>query len=256
MLAVKNLETFYGHLQALYGVSFEVPEGSIVTILGANGSGKTTTLKTIAGLLDDQPEKGVIEFEGRRIDHLDAARIVRLGISYIPEGREVFPELTVEENLAMGAYLRRDRKGVAEDRDRMHALFPILSKRERQLAGTLSGGEQQMLAIARGLMSRPRLLMLDEPSLGLAPAVVKEIFTIIDQLNREGTTILLVEQNASKALAVAHHGYILESGRIVMDDSCDELLKNEDVQEFYLGMRSDEDSAAGDKRYKRKKRWR
>jgi len=256
MLTVKNLETFYGPLQALYGVSFEVPKGAVVTILGANGAGKTTTLKTIAGLLDDQPEKGVIEFAGRRIDHLDAADIVRLGISYVPEGREVFPELTVAENLAMGAYLRRDRKAVARDRERMHALFPVLGERTRQLAGTLSGGEQQMLAIARALMSRPRLLMLDEPSLGLAPTLVEEIFAIIGRLNREGATILLVEQNAGKALAAAHHGYVLENGRVVMDDSCDELLKNEDVQEFYLGMRADEDTAAGDKRYKRKKRWR
>ena len=256
MLNVRNLETFYGPLQALYGVSFSVEEGSVVTILGANGAGKTTTLKTIAGLLDDQPEKGVIEFAGRRIDQLDAAAIVRLGISYVPEGREVFPELTVAENLAMGAYLRRDRKAVAADRDRMLELFPFLAARSRQLAGTLSGGEQQMLAIARGLMSRPRLLMLDEPSLGLAPAIVKEIFHIIDLLNREGTTILLVEQNASKALAAAHHGYILENGRVVMDDSCDRLLKNEDVQESYLGMRTNQEGSAGDKRYKRKKRWR
>jgi branched-chain amino acid transport system ATP-binding protein len=255
MLSLRNLETFYGPLQALYGVSLEVPEGSIVTILGANGAGKSTTLKTIIGLLKDQPEKGAIEFEGKRIERRDTSEIVRMGISYVPEGREVFEELTVRENLLMGAYLRRDRRDKAEDVERMEKIFPVIKDRERQLAGTLSGGEQQMLAIARGLMSRPRLIMLDEPSLGLAPAVMKEIFRIIREIRDKGTTILLVEQNAHAALEVADHGYILENGRIVMDDRCEELLKNEDVQEFYLGIRK-EKGASGQQRYKRKKRWR
>ncbi len=255
MLSAKNLETFYGPLQALYGVSLEVPEGSIVTILGANGAGKSTVLKTVIGLLKDQPEKGTVEFEGRPIQRKDTSEIVRLGISYVPEGREVFEELSVRENLLMGAYLRTDRGGIAEDVERMEKVFPVLKQRGRQLAGTLSGGEQQMLAIARGLMSRPKLLMLDEPSLGLAPAVMKEIFRIIREIRERGTTILLVEQNAHAALEAADHGYILENGRIVMDDRCDELLENEDVQEFYLGARK-EKGASGQQRYKRKKRWR
>lgn len=255
MLSLKNLETFYGPLQALYGVSLEVPEGSIVTILGANGAGKSTVLKTIIGLLKDQPEKGLIEFEGKRIERRDTSEIVRKGIVYVPEGREVFEELSVRENLLMGAYLRGDRHGISEDVERMEGIFPVLKEREGQLAGHLSGGEQQMLAIARGLMSRPRLLMLDEPSLGLAPTVMKEIFRIIREIRERGTTILLVEQNARAALDVADHGFILENGRIVMDDSCDELLKNEDVQEFYLGVRKDK-GASGQQRYKRKKRWR
>lgn len=255
MLTLKNLETFYGPLQALYGVSLEIPEGSIVTILGANGAGKSTILRTIAGLLTDQPEKGVIEFKGMRLNGLDTAEIVRAGISYVPEGREVFPELKVSENLVMGTYVRDDKAGIARDLEFVHETFPILRERAGQLAGTLSGGEQQMLAIARGLMSKPKLLMLDEPSLGLAPALVKEIFRIIKLLNDQGTTILLVEQNARLALEVAHHGYILETGRIVMDDKCDELLKNPDVQEFYLGVR-EKNGVSGQQRYKRKKRWR
>jgi branched-chain amino acid transport system ATP-binding protein len=255
MLTLKNLETFYGPLQALYGVSLEVPEGSIVTILGANGAGKSTVLKTVAGLLKDQPEKGTIEFEGKRVERRDTAEIIRLGIAYVPEGREVFQELSVADNLLMGAYLRSDRKGIFEDAKKMEEIFPVLAERKSQLAGYLSGGEQQMLAIGRGLMSRPKLLMLDEPSLGLAPALVKEIFRIIREIRDQGTTILLVEQNARSALEVADHGYILENGRIVMDDNCDELLKNEDVQEFYLGVRQDQ-GASGQQRYKRKKRWR
>jgi len=255
MLTLKNLETFYGPLQALYGVSLEVPEGSIVTILGANGAGKSTVLKTVAGLLNDQPEKGTVEFEDRRVERRDTAEIIRLGIAYVPEGREVFQELSVADNLLMGAYFRNDRKGISEDAKKMEDIFPVLAERKSQLAGYLSGGEQQMLAIGRGLMSRPKLLMLDEPSLGLAPALVKEIFRIIREIREQGTTILLVEQNARSALEVADHGYILENGRIVMDDKCDELLKNEDVQEFYLGVRQ-EQGASGQQRYKRKKRWR
>jgi branched-chain amino acid transport system ATP-binding protein len=257
MLELRNIEVFYGPLQALFGVSLTVPEGGIVTILGANGSGKSTILKTIGGLLNDQPDKGSISFEGQRVDGLDTAAIIRRGVAYVPEGREVFPELTVEENLLMGAYLRRDRRGIADDIARMGERFPILRERARQFAGTLSGGEQQMLAIARGLMSRPRLLMLDEPSLGLAPTVVKEIFHVIREINAQGTTILLVEQNARVALETAEHGYVIESGRLVMDAPCEELLANEDVQEFYLGVQRDEgEGGSGKRRYKRKKRWR
>lgn len=255
MLSLRNVETYYGPLQALFGVSLDVSQGAIVTILGANGSGKSTVLKTIYGLITDQPDKGAIEFAGRPIHRRDTAEIVRLGIAYVPEGREVFPELTVRENLELGAYLRRDRRAIEEDRARMQAMFPVLEQRAGQLAGTLSGGEQQMLAIARGLMSRPRLLMLDEPSLGLSPALTKDIFQTIARINAQGTTILLVEQNARQALEVAHHGYVLESGRIVMDDACQALLANEDIQEFYLGMRQ-QVGASGQQRYKRKKRWR
>lgn len=255
MLSLRNLETFYGPLQALFGVSLEVPAGKIITILGANGAGKSTVLKTVYGLLTDQPEKGTIEFEGEALHGMDTADIVRRGIAYVPEGREVFPELSVRDNLMMGAYLRSDKKNIEEDAERMRTLFPILRKRAGQLAGHLSGGEQQMLAIARGLMSKPKLLMLDEPSLGLSPALVKEIFRIILQINDQGVTILLVEQNAKLALETAHHGFVLESGRIVMDDDCQALLNNEDIQEFYLGMRQQE-GASGQQRYKRKKRWR
>ena len=256
MLSISNIETFYWKLRALHGVSLDVPEGKIVTILGSNGAGKSTVLKTIAGLLDDQPEKGTIEFKGERIHRLDAPKIVRKGICYVPEGRKIFAELTVHENLLMGAYTRSDRGGVSKDMDRVCETFPILRERRKQLAGTLSGGEQQMLAIGRGLMAKPRLLLLDEPSLGLAPVIVKQIFTIIRDINeKEGVTILLVEQNARAALSVAHHGYVMESGRIVMDDTTENLLQNEDVREFYLGIEKDK-GIRGQKRYKRKKRWR
>lgn len=255
MLRIKNLEVFYGPLQAIYGAWLEIAEGSIVTILGANGAGKSTILRTIAGLLKDQPEKGEITFEGKNLVGMDTAQIIGLGLAYVPEGREIFPELTVGENLMMGAYLRRDQKEIRADAKRMRGIFPILEKRDRQLAGTLSGGEQQMLAIARGLMSRPRLLMLDEPSLGIAPGMMKEIFNTIKEINRQGTTILLVEQNARVALETADYGYVLENGRIMMDDKCKNLLANEDIREFYLGIR-EEGEISGQRRYKRKKRWR
>jgi len=255
LLKVKNIETFYGLIMAIRGVSLEIQEGEIACILGANGSGKTTILKTIMGLLKDQPDKGTIEFMGRQIDGMDAEEIVHLGISYVPEGREVFPELNVEENLRMGAYIRRDKKGIKEDYDRVISLFPVLSERRNQWAGTLSGGEQQMLAIGRALMSRPKLLMLDEPSLGLSPILVKEIFRIIKAINSEGTTILLVEQNAKIALNVSDYGFILENGRIVAANKPDVLLEDDDVKEFYLGIRSEE-SIKGYQRWKRKKRWR
>jgi branched-chain amino acid transport system ATP-binding protein len=254
VLTVKNIETFYGRIQALRGVSLEVNEAEIRVLLGANGAGKTTTLKTIMGLLEDQPDKGTITFLGKRIDQNDPEEIVRMGIGYVPEGREIFPELTVLENLKVGAYIRRNSEEIRSDLERIYNYFPILQARKSQLAGTLSGGEQQMLAIGRALMARPRLLLLDEPSLGLSPPLVKEIFQIIQTIHREGTAILLVEQNARIALSVASYGYILETGRIVLADKASALLDNEDVKEFYLGVRS-ELSIKGYQRYKRKKRW-
>ncbi|MDY7031080.1 MAG: ABC transporter ATP-binding protein, partial [Thermodesulfobacteriota bacterium] len=229
--------------------------GDIRTILGANGAGKTTIQKTIMGLLDDQPEKGTIEFLGKRIDGMDTEDIVRLGISYVPEGREIFPELTVFENLKMGAYSRRDRDGIKKDYNRVYEHFPVLADRRSQLAGTLSGGEQQMLAMGRALMARPTLLLLDEPSLGLSPVLVNNIFEIIKSINSEGVTILLVEQNARMALNIADYGYVLENGRIVLSDQTKILMENDDVKEFYLGIKEQE-SVKGYQRYKRKKRWR
>jgi branched-chain amino acid transport system ATP-binding protein len=255
LLEIKNIETFYTLIYALRGVSLTVEEGTITAILGNNGAGKSTILKTVMGLLDDQPDKGTIEFMGKRIDRKDPEVIVRMGLSYVPEGREVFEELSVRENLLMGAYIRRDRSGIKRDFERMYEYFPVLRERENQWAGTLSGGEQQMLAIGRALMNQPKLLFLDEPSLGLSPILVKEIFNIIKTINREGVTILLVEQNARMALAISHVGLILESGRFVMKGKSRELMNDKDVQEFYMGIRSEE-SAKGYQRWKRKKRWR
>ncbi|MEW6377425.1 MAG: ABC transporter ATP-binding protein [Thermodesulfobacteriota bacterium] len=255
MLSVKNIETFYGLIMAIRGISLEIKEKQIAAILGANGAGKTTILKTIMGLLEDQPDKGTIEFLGKRIDRKDTEEIVRLGISYVPEGREVFPELSVDENLRMGAYIRNDKKSVKEDYDRVINHFPVLAERKNQWAGTLSGGEQQMLAMGRALMTRPKLLMLDEPSLGLSPILVQEIFRIIKTINGEGTTILLVEQNAKMALKISDFGFVLENGRIVAANTPRVLLEDEDVKEFYLGIRSEE-SVKGYQRWKRKKRWR
>ncbi len=240
---------------AIRGVSLEIKEKQIAAILGANGAGKTTILKTIMGLLEDQPDKGTIEFLGKRIDRKDTEEIVRLGISYVPEGREVFPELSVDENLRMGAYIRNDKKSVKEDFDRVISHFPVLAERKNQWAGTLSGGEQQMLSIGRALMTRPKLLMLDEPSLGLSPILVQEIFRIIKTINGEGTTILLVEQNAKMALKISDFGFVLENGRIVAANAPQVLLEDEDIKEFYLGIRSEE-SVKGYQRWKRKKRWR
>ena len=255
MFDIKNIETFYGLIYALRGVSLTVEEGTITAILGNNGAGKSTILKTAMGLLDDQPDKGTIEFLGKRIDGKDPEVIVRRGISYVPEGREVFEELTVLENLSMGAYIRRDRAGIKGDVEKILGYFPVLKERQGQWAGTLSGGEQQMLAMGRALMSRPKLLFLDEPSLGLSPILVKEIFKIIHAINKEGMTILLVEQNARMALSISHMGLILENGRFVMKGKSQELMEDRDVKEFYMGIRSEE-SAKGFQRWKRKKRWR
>ncbi|HOJ15209.1 MAG TPA: ABC transporter ATP-binding protein [Deltaproteobacteria bacterium] len=256
MLSVKNIETWYDLIRALHGISFEIKEGAIVALLGSNGAGKSTTLKTIMRLLDDdQPEKGTIEFMGRRIDRLDTEEIVRMGISYVPEGREVFPELTVMENILMGAYTRRDRKGVQEDIETVFGHFPILKQRAGQQAGHLSGGEQQMLAIGRALMSRPKLLMLDEPSLGLSPLLTREIFSIIRDINERGVTILLVEQNVNMALKYSTFAYLMENGRIVRADKPEVLREDEDVKEFYLGVAT-EQSVKGYKRYRRKVRFR
>jgi branched-chain amino acid transport system ATP-binding protein len=255
MLKVNNIETYYGPILAIRGVSMEVEEGNIVALLGANGAGKTTILKTIMGLLDDQPDKGTITFMDQHIDGKDTGKIVEMGISYVPEGREVFPELTVDENLRMGAYTRNDKTGIQHDYERVMHHFPILQERRNQWAGTLSGGQQQMLAIGRALMAQPKLLMLDEPSLGLSPILVREIFRIIKDLNQEGTTILLVEQNARMALRVADIGLVMENGRIVLANTPEALMEDEDVREFYLGMRS-EDSVKGYQRWKRRKRWR
>ncbi len=253
LLTVSNVETYYGPIMALRGVSFAVPAGAIVTILGANGAGKTTILKTVSGVMD--PQKGTITLEGRQIQGLDPDRVARLGLSHVPEGREVFPFLTVRENLRMGAYTRRDADGVARDLEMVAEYFPVLAARAEQRAGSLSGGEQQMLAIARALMARPKVMLLDEPSLGLAPKLVKDIFEIIQRINRErGVTVLLVEQNANIALHTADYGYVLELGRIVMEDNCDRLLEKDDIREFYLGLK--ESSVRGTRRWKRKKTWR
>ena len=233
MLKVIDIETYYGNIYALKGISLEVDHGSIVTVLGANGAGKSTLLRTISGLLS--PSKGQIEFEGQRIEGMSPHKIVKIGISHVPEGRELFPDLTVLENLIMGAYIRKGMGEITKDVGVIYKYFPILSERKGQSASSLSGGEQQMLAIGRALMSRPKLLLLDEPSLGLAPLIVEGIYQIIRMINTEGTTILLVEQNAKLALAIAHHGYVFETGKVTVLGNSKELLQNEHVKKAYLG---------------------
>jgi len=235
LLVLDGIEMFYGSIQALKGVSFNVPAGSIVTLLGANGAGKSTTLKCISGLAP--VAKGTVSFRGQRIDGLPCETIVRRGISHVPEGRELFPELTVLENLTMGAYARSDRRAIEATLERVHVCFPILAERRTQLAGTLSGGEQQMLAIGRALMADPALMLLDEPSLGLAPMLVEEIFAIIREIHAGGTTVLLVEQNANKALSIADYGYVLETGTIALAGDSQQLLKDDRVRRSYLGQR-------------------
>ncbi|WP_022846514.1 MULTISPECIES: ABC transporter ATP-binding protein [unclassified Desulfurobacterium] len=235
MLEVRNINTFYGNIQALHNVSLKVDEGEIVTLIGANGAGKTTTLMSICGVVP--PRSGEIIFNGEPIQGLPPHKIVAKGIVQVPEGRMIFPELTVMENLDMGAYLRKDKEGIKQDLEYIFELFPILAERKNQLGGTLSGGEQQMLAISRALMARPKLLLLDEPSLGLAPLIIKQIFDIIVKINKEHkTTILLVEQNAHQALKIADRAYVMESGRITMEDKAENLLNNEQVKKAYLGL--------------------
>jgi branched-chain amino acid transport system ATP-binding protein len=234
MLELRSIESYYGKIQALKGITLEVPEGGIVAILGANGAGKSTTLRTISGLI--QAVRGQILFQGKAIHKTPPHEIVRLGICQVPEGRDIFMGLTVRENLKMGAFTRKDTKEVEQNLARIYESFPILKDRTRQQAGTLSGGEQQMLAIARGLMSKPRLMLLDEPSLGLAPLMVEEIFRIIRAINQEGVTILLVEQNANMALQTAQYGYVMETGNIALADTADNLIKNDYVRQVYLGV--------------------
>ena len=233
MLKLESIESYYGKIQALKGISLEVPAGGIIAILGANGAGKSTTLRTISGLI--QPASGRILFQGELIHKVAPHRIVRLGICQVPEGRDVFMGLTVQENLKMGAFTRKEGKEVQKNLERIYISFPILKDRSRQQAGTLSGGEQQMLAIARGLMSNPKLMLLDEPSLGLAPLMVEEIFQIIREINREGVTILLVEQNANMALQTAQYGYVMETGHIALHDTAENLIQNDYVRRLYLG---------------------
>ena len=253
VLKLLNVESAYGPIKAIRGVSLQVRRGEIATVLGSNGAGKTTILKTISGIID--PRKGSIEFKGQDITAKDPAHIVQQGLSHVPEGREVFALLSVRDNLAMGAYTRTDRDGVAKDMEAVFNYFPILRERASQDAGLLSGGQQQMLSISRALMANPDLMLLDEPSLGLSPKLTKEIFEIVVRINRErGTTILLVEQNANMALNASDYGYVLENGRIVMEDTCAHLREKDDIKEFYLGMK--EDGMRSERRWKKKKTWR
>jgi len=252
LLGVRNLESFYGPIMALRGVSLDVAHGSIVAVLGANGAGKTTLLRTVSGIIE--PEKGEVILAGESIAGDEPDRIVRKGVAHVPEGREVFPLLTVGENLAMGAYTRTDDR-VHEDLEMVLGYFPLLRERLRQAAGTLSGGQQQMLAIARALMARPRVMLLDEPSLGLSPLLVRDLYAVIRRLNEErGVAMLLVEQNARVALDIADSGYVMELGRIVMDGPAERLRQSRDIQEFYLG--GPERSLRGERRWKRRKTWR
>lgn len=233
MLKVNEIDVFYGHIQALKGVSLEVNEGEIVTLIGANGAGKSTLLKTLSGLL--KPKSGTIEYLGGSISGKPAQTIVKAGISHVPEGRRVFANMSVEENLELGAYLRKDKNEIRKDIEKVYGLFPRLLERRKQLSGTLSGGEQQMLAMGRAIMAKPKLLLLDEPSMGLAPLIVKTIFQIIEEINREGTTVLLVEQNANMALSIANRAYVIETGSVVASGSAAELQASEEIKKAYLG---------------------
>jgi len=233
LLEVIDIHTFYDNIEALKGVSLEVEEGEIVTLIGSNGAGKSTTLRSISGL--SPPRQGSIKFDGKELAETPAQEIVRLGISQSPEGRHVFPRMSVLENLELGAFLRRDKGTIRGDIDRVFDLFPRLQERQSQKAGTMSGGEQQMLAIGRAMMSDPKLLLLDEPSMGLAPILVERIYETVEEINRQGTTILLVEQNANFALEVSKRGYVLETGQVALSDTCDRLRENPDVQKAYLG---------------------
>ena len=233
MLEVKDLEVYYGMIQALKGISFQVNEGEVIALIGANGAGKTTTLHTVSGLLT--PKHGSVTFEGTEITKIPAHKIVELGMAHVPEGRRVFPRTSVMDNLLLGAYSRKDKENIKGDLNKIFEMFPRLLERKNQLAGTLSGGEQQMLAMGRALMSRPRLLLLDEPSMGLSPRLVDQVFDTIVSINKSGTTIMLVEQNANQALRVAKRGYVIETGEIVLSDDADKLLSNPQVKEAYLG---------------------
>ncbi|MFQ5523210.1 MAG: ABC transporter ATP-binding protein [Acidimicrobiia bacterium] len=261
MLSVENLEVVYNDvILVLRGISIEVPDGQIVALLGANGAGKTTTLRAISGLLDVHEgdiTKGEILFDGIEITHFDPAKIVEMGLSQVMEGRRIFAEMTVDENLRAGAYVNKNRSAFKDSYDRVMSLFPRLAERRDATAGYLSGGEQQMLAIGRALMQDPKLLVLDEPSLGLAPLLVQEVRDTIVEINQQGTSVLLIEQNANMALSIAHHGYIMETGKMVMDGSPEKLLKDEDVKEFYLGLHAtgEKKSFRDVKHYKRRKRW-
>ena len=233
MLEVKDIEVFYGMIQAIKGVSFEVNEGEVIALIGANGAGKTTILHTITGLLS--PKNGTIIFEGQDISKIPAHKIVSLGMAHVPEGRRVFADLTVYENLKMGAYTRTDKKEIEETLEMIYSRFPRLKERKNQLAGTLSGGEQQMLAMGRALMSQPRIIVMDEPSMGLSPILVNEIFDIIQKISADGTTVLLVEQNAKKALSIANRAYVLETGKIVLEGDANTLMNDDSVKKAYLG---------------------
>ena len=253
LLQLNNVESAYGPVRAIRGVSLTVRRGQIAAVLGSNGAGKTTVLKTISGIID--PRKGTVQFKGDNITAMDPAHIVQRGLVHVPEGREVFPLLSVRDNLLMGAYIRSDKDGIAQDIETAFGYFPILRERAAQPAGLLSGGQQQMLAIARALLINPEMILLDEPSLGLSPKLTQEIFEIVLRINRErGTTMLLVEQNANMALNVADYGFVLESGRIVMEDTCARLLQKDDIKEFYLGLK--EAGARDERRWKKKKTWR
>ena len=234
LLELNDVHTYYGNIHALKGISLTVDKGEIVTLIGSNGAGKSTTLRTISGITP--PRQGNVMLEGQRIDQIPAHKIVNLGVLQSPEGRRIFPRLKVRENLEMGAFTRTDKDGIAEDLEMVFGLFPRLKERVSQYGGTLSGGEQQMLAIGRALMGRPKVLLLDEPSMGLAPVLVEQIFSIIKDINAQGTTILLVEQNALMALGIAHRGYVLQTGQIVLSDSAQGLSENETVQKAYLGL--------------------